>query len=204
MGKKGIDFVISFLVFRSKKCYDRIYQNINKFKKIIKEGIYLGNSTFRGGTHPYEGKELSMDLPIKSLLPKDELVFPMSQHIGPATPTVSVGDTVKIGQVIGRAGGFISRQYREFCIRKSYTKIEPRLTVSGAKTTCVVARKRWRISGIDGLGRTGLYALPKRRSVRSSKISGSSVWEALSFPTNVKVTPKNEDEIEYDHQRSRM
>lgn len=81
----------------------------------------MGNSTFRGGTHPYEGKELSMDLPIKSLLPKDELVFPMSQHIGaPATPTVSVGDTVKMGQVIGEYQRIYLCQYREFCIRKSY------------------------------------------------------------------------------------
>ena len=55
----------------------------------------MGNSTFRGGAHPYEGKELSMDEPIRVMEPKTEMVFPMSQHIGaPATPTVAVGDTV--------------------------------------------------------------------------------------------------------------
>ncbi len=42
LGNKGIDFVISFLVFCRKKCYDRSYQYINKFKKIIKEGDLLG------------------------------------------------------------------------------------------------------------------------------------------------------------------
>ena len=57
----------------------------------------MGNSTFRGGAHPYEGKELSMDEPIRVMEPKTEMVFPMSQHIGaPATPTVAVGDTVKM------------------------------------------------------------------------------------------------------------
>lgn len=47
----------------------------------------MGKSTFRGGAHPYEGKELSMDHPIQKIMPKDILVFPMSQHIGaPGNP----------------------------------------------------------------------------------------------------------------------
>ena len=31
-------------------------------------------ATFRGGVHPYEGKDLSKDLPIKTVQPKKELV----------------------------------------------------------------------------------------------------------------------------------
>ena len=49
----------------------------------------MSEATFRGGVHPYEGKELSKDLPIKTVMPKGDMVFPMSQHIGaPATPVV--------------------------------------------------------------------------------------------------------------------
>ena len=56
-------------------------------------------ATFRGGVHPYEGKDLSKDLPIKTVQPKKELVFPMGQHIGaPATPIVAKGDKVLVGQ----------------------------------------------------------------------------------------------------------
>ena len=52
----------------------------------------MGLKTFIGGVHPYEGKELAKDAPIKEVLPKGELVFPLSQHIGaPATPIVAVG-----------------------------------------------------------------------------------------------------------------
>lgn len=59
-------------------------------------------ATFRGGVHPYEGKDLSKDLPIKTVQPKKELVFPMGQHIGaPATPIVAKGDKVLVGQKIG-------------------------------------------------------------------------------------------------------
>ena len=49
----------------------------------------MGLATFKGGIHPYEGKELSENKPVQELLPKGELVFPMSQHIGaPAKPLV--------------------------------------------------------------------------------------------------------------------
>ena len=55
----------------------------------------MGFMTFKGGVHPHDGKEFSKDKPIRELLPKDELVFPVSQHIGaPASPVVAVGDTV--------------------------------------------------------------------------------------------------------------
>ena len=51
----------------------------------------MGLATFKGGIHPYEGKELSENKPIQVLLPKGELVFPMSQHIGaPAKPLVAM------------------------------------------------------------------------------------------------------------------
>ena len=49
-------------------------------------------SNYKGGIHPYYGKELSMDKPIKELLPKGELIFPLVQHIGePALAIVSKG-----------------------------------------------------------------------------------------------------------------
>jgi electron transport complex protein RnfC len=62
----------------------------------------MGLKTFKGGVHPYEGKELAKDAPIVEVLPKGDLVYPLSQHIGaPATPVVSVGDQVAKGQLIG-------------------------------------------------------------------------------------------------------
>ncbi|MFQ9639485.1 MAG: electron transporter RnfC, partial [Eisenbergiella sp.] len=49
--------------------------------------------TFMGGIHPYDGKELSKDKPMKAVLPKGDLVYPLSQHIGaPAKPVVAKGD----------------------------------------------------------------------------------------------------------------
>ena len=53
----------------------------------------MGLCTFKGGVHPYDGKDLSKDKPIQEYLPKGDLVYPLSQHIGaPAKPVVAVGD----------------------------------------------------------------------------------------------------------------
>ena len=41
----------------------------------------MGLATFIGGIHPYEGKELSENKPVQVLMPKGDLVYPMSQHI---------------------------------------------------------------------------------------------------------------------------
>ena len=65
--------------------------------------------TFKGGVHPYDGKELSKDKPITDYLPKQELVYPLSQHIGaPAKAIVAKGDHVLAGQKIAETGGFVS------------------------------------------------------------------------------------------------
>ena len=65
--------------------------------------------TFRGGVHPYDGKELSKEKPVREYLPGKEMVYPLSQHIGaPAQPVVKKGDYVLVGQKIAEMGGFVS------------------------------------------------------------------------------------------------
>jgi len=158
----------------------------------------LGNSTFKGGTHPYEGKELSMDNPIQVVMPKDELVFPMSQHIGaPAKPTVSVGDAVKMGQIIGEAGGFISANIVS-SVSGKVTKIEQRLTGSGAKANCVVIENDGEYEAVEGFGEERDYTALSKEEIRQIiKDAGIVGMGGAGFPTNVKVTPKNEDQIDY-------
>ena len=52
----------------------------------------MGKLTFRGGIHPYEGKELSKDHPIEKYLPKGDLVYPLLyrfMHLFPVPLRVS-------------------------------------------------------------------------------------------------------------------
>ena len=59
----------------------------------------MGLLTFKGGIHPNDGKSLAKDKAIVTVMPKGDLIYPLSQHIGaPASPIVSVGDHVLKGQ----------------------------------------------------------------------------------------------------------
>ena len=158
----------------------------------------MGQSTFRGGTHPYEGKELSMSTPIEVMEPGEELVFSMSQHIGaPATPVVAVGDTVKMGQLIGEASGFISANIVS-SVSGEVKAVEPRLLSSGAKATCVVIANDGQYEPIEGLGEDRDYTTLSKEEIRQIIKDACIVgMGGAGFPTNVKVTPKNEEDIDY-------
>ena len=69
----------------------------------------MGILTFKGGVHPYDGKELSKNSPVVKYLPKGDMVYPLSQPIGaPAAAIVQKGDHVLAGQKIAGAAGFVS------------------------------------------------------------------------------------------------
>ena len=98
----------------------------------------MAKHSFRGGIHPYDGKELSKDRPIIDILPGKELVFPLSQHIGaPAVPVVKKGDKVLRGQMIADAGGFVSVPIYS-SVSGSVTAIEKRRVVTGDMVESIV------------------------------------------------------------------
>ena len=98
----------------------------------------MGKLTFRGGIHPYEGKELAKDHPIEKYLPKGDLVYPLSQHIGaPSVPCVKKGDTVLAGQKIADAGGFVSVPLHA-SVSGTVKGIEKRLNATGSMVDCIV------------------------------------------------------------------
>lgn len=66
--------------------------------------------TFKiGGVHPHDNKEFSAHQAITACpLPKTAII-PLVQHIGaPAQPVVEKGQKVKVGELIAKAGGFVS------------------------------------------------------------------------------------------------
>ena len=98
----------------------------------------MAKLTFKGGIHPYDGKELSKDKPIKAVLPKGDLVYPLSQHIGaPAKPIVAKGDHVLTGQKIAEAGGFVSAPVYA-TVSGTVKAIEPRRVVTGDNVMSIV------------------------------------------------------------------
>ena len=98
----------------------------------------MAKLTFHGGIHPNDGKDLSKDKPMKPVLPKGDLVYPVSQHIGaPAVPVVKKGDRVLTGQLIAEAGGFVSAPIYA-TVSGTVKTIEPRRVVTGDMVNSIV------------------------------------------------------------------
>lgn len=155
-------------------------------------------ASFRGGIHPYDGKALSKDKPIKEVLPKGELVYPMSQHIGaPAKPIVTVGDRVLAGQIIGEAQGLISANV-VVSVSGTVKAIEKRLVVSGNKEMVVVVENDGLYETISTIGQKRDYTKLSKEEIRSIvKDAGLVGMGGAGFPTHVKITPKDDSKIEY-------
>ena len=160
----------------------------------------MGLATFIGGIHPYEGKELSEDKPIKVLEPLqgEIMVYPLSQHIGaPAKPLVAKGDHVLKGQIIAEAGGFISANVLS-SVSGTVKGIESKLVANGAMVQSILVENDGEEEAIEGFGTdrdaTKLSKEEIRKIVKDAGIVGLG---GAGFPTHVKLTPKDENAIDY-------
>ena len=158
----------------------------------------MGLATFKGGVHPYEGKELSESKPIEVLMPKGELVYPLCQHIGaPAKPLVKKGDQVLVGQKIGEAGGFISANV--ICSVSGTVKaVEPRLVANGSTVLSIIVENDGEYKAVDGMGADRDPSKLSKQEIRDIvKEAGIVGLGGAGFPTHVKLSPKEEDKIDY-------
>lgn len=157
----------------------------------------MGLKTFRGGVHPYEGKELAKDAPITEVLPKGELVFPLSQHIGaPATPIVAKGDIVLKGQKIAEAGGFVSSPIYS-SVSGTVKAIEKRRVAVGDLVNCIIIESDDEFKEVEYESVDDVTALSKDDIRNRVKEAGVVGMGGAGFPTHVKLSPKEPEKIEY-------
>lgn len=156
----------------------------------------MGKLAFRGGIHPYEGKELSKDHPIEKYLPKGDLVYPLSQHIGaPSVPCVKKGDTVLAGQKIADAGGFVSVPLHA-SVSGTVKGIEKHLNATGSMVDCIVIENDQQYQEVE-YQETRLEDLTKEEILNRIKEGGVVGMGGAGFPTHVKLAPKDPSKIEY-------
>ena len=156
----------------------------------------MGKLTFRGGIHPYEGKELSKDHPIEKYLPKGDLVYPLSQHIGaPSVPCVQKGDTVLAGQKIADAGGFVSVPLHA-SVSGTVKGIEKHLNATGSMVDCIVIENDQQYQEVE-YQEARLEDLTKEEILNRIKEGGVVGMGGAGFPTHVKLAPKDPSRIEY-------
>lgn len=153
--------------------------------------------TFKGGIHPYEGKELTMDKPIETYLPKGELVYPLSQHIGaPAKPVVKKGDRVLVGQRIAEAGGFVSAHIHA-SVSGTVKNIEPRLTAGGTKAESIIIENDGEYEVMERPAPANWQEMDRKDLLEVIQDAGIVGMGGAGFPTHVKLSPKNPDSIDY-------
>ena len=152
---------------------------------------------FKGGVHPYEGKELSKDKPIKAVLPKGELVYPLSQHIGaPAKPLVAKGDRVLTGQLIAEDGGFISANIHA-SVSGTVKTIEPRRVATGDSVMSIIVENDGLYEEVEYHPLANYETASKEEIIAKVKEAGVVGMGGAGFPNHVKLSPKEPDKIDY-------
>ncbi len=153
--------------------------------------------TFKGGVHPFGGKKMSREKEITAYLPQGELVYPLSQHIGaPAVPLVKKGDRVIVGQKIAEAAGFVSANIHS-SVSGTVKAIEKRLTPGGNSVNSIVIENDGQYEQIDfSANIKNLETLYREDVIDIIKEAGIVGMGGAGFPTHVKLSPKNESDID--------
>lgn len=157
----------------------------------------MAKLTFVGGIHPYDGKDLSKDKPITEVLPKGELVYPLSQHIGaPAKPVVQKGDRVLAGQKIAEAAGFVSAPIYA-SVSGTVKAIEPRRVVTGDSVMSIIIENDGLYETVEFYPTAPFEKMTKEEILDAVKEAGIVGMGGAGFPTHVKLSPKEPEKIEY-------
>ncbi len=152
--------------------------------------------TFKGGIHPPHHKHYTETKAIEIAPIPDEVVIPLSQHIGaPCDPVVKVGEEVKVGQRIGESKGFVSAPVHA-SVSGIVKKIERRPSPGGARVLSIIIQsdKKQTIhesvkphGKLDDLGPDKIKEI-----IQQSGITGMG---GAGFPTHVKLSPPEDKKI---------
>lgn len=156
--------------------------------------------SFKKGIHPKYHKELTKDQPIQALLPKEELVYPMQQHIGsPCKPLVKKGDRVLVGQKIGEQTGYVGAPVH-CSVSGTVKAVEERMTHQGRLALCVVVTNDFAYEEIPELKEAGVKdytSLISEEIVEIVKEAGLVGMGGATFPTYIKLSPPKEKTIKH-------
>lgn len=152
-----------------------------------------------GGIHPNDHK-ISQNAAIEDFPLVDIAYISMAQHLGaPSTPVVAKGDYVKVGQLLGKANGFISANIHS-SVSGQVTSIEKIADLAGNLSEHVVIKvdgDEW----IDGIDRD-------KQIVRDIKLDSKQILDKIAecgvvglggaaFPTHIKLSPPPNKKAEY-------
>ncbi len=163
------------------------FKVINDYVKSIRESRFAG---YYGGIHPVEGKEMSEHKALVPFPAPKTAVFPLSMHLGaPANAIVQVGDSVKVGQKIAEAAGFISAPIHS-SVSGTVVAIEDRPHANRGQCLAIVIEN----DGLNTLHESvkpnkPLEELTADEIISIVKEAGIVGMGGAGFPTYVKLKP---------------
>ncbi len=164
------------------------FKVVNDYVKSIREERFAG---YYGGVHPTENKEFSEHISLERFPEPKVAVISMSQHLGaPANPIVQVGDTVKVGQKIGEAAGFISAPVHS-SVSGTVIAVEPRMHATrGSEVMAVVIESDGKNTLHESVKpNKGYEDLTPDEIIEIVREAGIVGMGGAGFPTSVKLKP---------------
>lgn len=154
--------------------------------------------TFKiGGIHPNDNK-LSKGCAIEKMPLPEKVVISLSQHIGaPATATVAKGDKVKVGDLIGKATGFVSADVHS-SVSGTVVAVDAQPDTSGVRkpsVTIAVEGDEWN-EQID-LGAENIPDISAKEMMDAIAHAGIVGMGGATFPTNVKLSVPDGKKAEF-------
>ncbi len=147
-----------------------------------------------GGVHPEENKLSHEIATVQAPLPK-QAVFPLGKHIGaPTKPVVKRGDLVKVGTLIGEAGGFVSAPIFS-SVSGKVAKVDTVIDASGYRKPAIyidVDGDEWEESIDRSTTLETLEAHPEltpEEIIERIKVAGITGMGGAGFPTFIKLMP---------------
>ena len=151
-----------------------------------------------GGIHPPENKSQSMGLPLAEVAIPQQLVFPVSQHLGtPANPIVNVGDKVLAGEKIAEAIGAMSVPVHA-STSGIITAIEDRVLPhsSGMSGLCIVMESDGEHKAMEQEKCSDYTALSPLELIEKIRNAGIAGLGGAGFPTAIKLKPHSDHIID--------
>ena len=168
--------------------YSRV--DVKAISEYVKKIRDVRLSGYNGGAHPEENKELAENLPLKKFPEPETVVIPLSMHVGkPAVPVVKAGDTVKLGQKIAEADGFVSSNIHS-SVSGTVVAVEPRKHPNRGMVESIVIRSDGKNTPDESVRpNKPLEELSPEEIVDIVKEKGITGMGGAGFPTFIKLKP---------------